>query len=83
MQRSPLPPAMYHGANSFAKEIYRETISAGVGCNNPLSNNRSASEYGRWQSHPPDKRPLRHSELPPAAVVCRAGTVEKGAMSGL
>src|ERR1022692_3507776 len=41
---------MYHGANSFAKENYRETTSAGCGCHRPFPDNRCASEYGRWQS---------------------------------
>ncbi len=27
--RNPLTPAMYHGANSFAKEYYREKTYAG------------------------------------------------------
>jgi len=44
---------MYHGANSFAKENYRETTSAGFGCIGPVPDNRGASEYGRWQSLPP------------------------------
>jgi hypothetical protein len=38
---------MYHGANSFAKENYRETIHAGFGCNHPVPGNRGASKYGR------------------------------------
>src|ERR1039458_8798504 len=38
---------MYHGANSFAKENYRETIHAGIGCNHPVPGNRGASKSGR------------------------------------
>ena len=49
---------MYHGANSFAEEINRETIPAGFSCNNPVSGNRRPSEYGRWQS-PQQMLPLR------------------------
>ena len=51
MQKTPLTPAMYHGANSFAKENYRETIHAGFGCNSPVPDNRGASKYGRGRSH--------------------------------
>jgi len=47
MQKTPLSPAMYHGANSFAKEIHRETTHAGIGCNHPVSDNCGASKYGR------------------------------------
>src|SRR5208282_1349276 len=47
MQKTPLTPAMYHGANSFAKENYRETIPAGFGCNYPVYHNRGASKSGR------------------------------------
>src|ERR1039457_2447958 len=50
MQKIALPPAMYHGANSFAKELYRETFHAGFGRARPLPHHRIASKYGRWQS---------------------------------
>ena len=38
---------MYHGANSFAKEFYRETTYAGFGCNGSIPDNRGASKSGR------------------------------------
>jgi hypothetical protein len=38
---------MYHGANSFAKEIYRETIYAGFGCIGDVPDICGASKYGR------------------------------------
>src|SRR5208282_1124449 len=41
---------MYHGANSFAKENYRETTHAGFGCNNSVPHNHGASKYGGWRS---------------------------------
>ena len=40
MQKTPLPPAIYHGTNSFAKENYRETTYPGFGCNGPVPDNR-------------------------------------------
>src|ERR1035437_3974902 len=38
---------MYHGANSFAKENYRETTYAGIGCTGPVPDKRGASKLGR------------------------------------
>jgi len=61
-----MSPAMYHGANFFAKENYRETTDAGFGCNRALPDDRRASKYGRWQSHA--SRELPHPGLHPAAV---------------
>src|ERR1700686_4095155 len=54
MQKTSLPPAMYHGANSFAKENYRETTHAGFGCSSTFPDNRGTPEYGRWLSRAPD-----------------------------
>jgi hypothetical protein len=51
IQKTPLPPAMYHGANSFAKEYHRETTHAGFRCNRSVPRNRGTSKYGRWRSH--------------------------------
>jgi hypothetical protein len=47
MQKNHLSPAMYHGANSFAKEIYRETTYAGFGCIGNVPDIRGASKFGR------------------------------------
>src|SRR5258708_5447406 len=58
---------MYHGANSFAKENYRETTHAGFGCFSSVPDNRGASEYGRWLSHAARDQ-LPHPRLPPVAV---------------
>ena len=69
MQKTPLPPAMYHGANSFAKEHYRETTYAGFGCNSPVFDNRGTPEYGRWQPHAPRDH-LHPPGLHRAAVAC-------------
>src|ERR1039458_2709066 len=77
MQKTPLPPAMYHGANSFAKEHYRETTHAGLGCNNPVSDNRGASKYGRWQSPAPWDHHLHPPGLPDCAVACGAARLKR------
>lgn len=54
---------MYHGANSFAKEIYRETTYAGLGRFDPVPGNRNASPNGR-SSH----AVLQRAGLPTAAI---------------
>jgi hypothetical protein len=75
---------MYHGANSFAKEHYRETIHAGFGCNNSVPYNRGASESGRWHAHAHLYAERLH-QAPTAELGgdCGSFSVEKGALSGL
>jgi hypothetical protein len=67
MQKTNLPPAMYHGANSFAKENHRETTYAGFGCFDPFPGNRDASTNGGWHTH----AVLQPAGLPTAAIQLR------------
>jgi hypothetical protein len=50
MHKSGLNPAIYHGANSFAKEHYREKTHSGFGCTRAVCYDLRASDDGRWQS---------------------------------
>jgi hypothetical protein len=43
IQKTPLPPAMYHGANSFAKENNHDRIHAGFGCTGAASDTGGTS----------------------------------------
>ena len=72
---------MYHGANSFAKENYRETTHAGFGCNRSVPDNCGASEYGRWLSHAARDQ-LPHPRLPPVAVAGEEHKFEKEQFQG-
>jgi hypothetical protein len=65
MEKTQLPPAMYHGANSFAKEYYRETTDAGCGCTGAIPDNRDSSEHGGWK---PD---VSLERLPAQQLDCR------------
>jgi len=66
---------MYHGANSFAKENYRETTYAGFGRNRSIPHDRGASKYGGWQSRAPH---LYHPGLP----LSRCSQTGKGFAAG-
>jgi hypothetical protein len=75
MQKTPMSSAMYHGANFFAKENYRETTDAGFGCNGAVPDNRGASKYGRWLSRAPHL-------YPPGLPLSRCSESGKGFAAG-
>jgi hypothetical protein len=71
---------MYHGANSFAKENYRETIYADFGCFGNVPDNRSASKFGRQSRtvlHPPRLLCTGDELLAKRGTVAAAFSVEK------
>ena len=82
MQKTSLPPAMYHGANSFAKETYRDTTHAGFGCNSSVPHNYRASNYGGWRSHAPRENRLHSPRMHQVAVACGPAQLKKEQCQG-
>jgi len=68
---------MYHGANSFAKENYRETTHAGCGCTGPVPDKRGTSKLGRRQSPAPWDYHLHPPGLHDLAVACGAAQLKR------